>query len=1473
MILGDKALTLSACCLAAVAVACFVPSPRSVCAQQADVEPGQSDNDKKAEEADDIDLQFFRPALNTSIMAESILRTARELTEAGAYYEASEHYVDAVTRHPRAIDKVSDAYYLPLWRIVLGEIAAWPPEGIAAYREVVGDDARRLFDDAVRNRDLRHLEQIAQQYFLSSVGDNAAVIVADRCREAGWSALALFYYTLVLDKYPDSDIPRQDILIRAALAARGADLGNRYATLAGQIDAGAVRPDATGKAVAATDWLAGQSSQEIPPDAAGDGRGNRSAAPVVVPATVTWQIKLTQQWPTNNRRRFYNPSGTTSTPPIYPTLAGHRVYMANLHSAWALDARDGRRLWRYDTREADGEKLPGIGQSQARQPLVVGNTVYVPLEQPPPKEPVQRNIYARRGLSASTDLYALRADTGEPLWHWSPRGGEMEFGSLSVDGQPVASGDLIFVALASPNMFFGEIHTAAINRHTGRLVWAQPMAAFMTNFTGGTRGWMNQGNIVGTAMTARQGLLLSTGIGITTAQSCLGGGILWTRIMPDMPQPKMPKRGARTTATPSTTEGICLARRPRALAARGMVVSGFAMSPHLWAYDWLDGRIVWKQPAEGARQPLAIVGDTVVAWGRTVRAFDLRTGKPLRSNATWSEPIVGEPVVAGDRVLAPTQSAIIIVNLSTGTIEQTCALPSDVASGNLVLGESGLIIVSATGAACMHDWLTARRQFLAMADKNPENPSPLVALGATALRLRKVEEGLAHLDRAMTRNPTAEQQARIYKLFEDFYRQARQKQNRTQMARLLDRLETSATDGANNCRQAFLRADFLVATSPRKAIAALQNILDDPPSRHVRVTKLAGPGVSGILAEETIGRLITLHGRRLYDPWERKASVARRQARAAGDYDGLLEVAMRYPNSRAARGALDDAVGLLVRRADATEANRLLIRLVNMTPPGHRRQRYRALLVDTSLKLGSVGYAAMVASALAETSPGETTVPRADGSRTTVAALTREAEAARDARVKRTASDDWQLPKPPLRKVWQSNPDQHLGRFSAVNVAKPRDEGAGDPTRPDILLLYNRQKVLAVDRSNGNIRWSQNLPAKGRGYRHMSQCALGSHGLYVIGKGDLKRLDPTSGKQTWHIKLQPEHRREIFAPRESVTGTLHYGDTGWITGSNLVVNRIQEMDDKVIASAQFNMYLIDPRDGYTIETVAYPKGVYPGGFIRYGHRTISIPRSPNSMKNRVLVHNLATGNLDREIRFSANLIPSGITPHGSRWWPLFSTNGDKMWVVDMAGMTVSPPIAVNVGMQRSGRVNNRMGLADAGIMLVAGLNNPVRGLDVRTGKERWTFAPEKKITARLTPAHDGHVLVSWNRSLAVLRTADGHVLWRRDFGDTVSVSSVRIVGRQMLCLIRKRVQRTNIQTTVLLDHDTGKTVFEFARPGNQIITVIAADRFGYLLRVSVPGRPVGLEYWVHDPKGEWTWPPPEKKDAEEVKEDGDGKTP
>lgn len=1433
--------------------------------------PADDKADKEAK-AEKDDLDFFRPTMNTSIEAENTLRLARNLADTAAYAEASERYLDLVTKNFRAMDEgqVGSGYFLPLWRITINEISKWPAAGLEAYRSAAGAAARNEFREAVAAADLARIERVAQQYFLTEIGDNAAIMVADRCREAGWPALALYYYTMVLEKYPDSDVPRSAVLLRASLAAREAGLESRYAALAAQLAGATVAPDVAATETDAATWVAAQKSQPARPGDPSVGFGNQASSPPVAPATITWDVPLASK---RTQQNVYGYNMTTpGTPPIYPTLSGETLYLANLTSAWAVDARAGAVLWRYDTRETDGEGLPAIGTAQARQPLAVDGVVYVPLEKPPAKgRQVNNPFMGGIGSSVATDLYALDAATGRPLWKWGPQDGGLEFAEMSVDGQPVVAGDLVFVALCSPTNYFGETHSAALDRRTGKLVWAQPMAAYMANFTGGGNGWMPMADNAGTALAFRGGLLLSSGIGVTSAQSCLSGSVLWSRVMPDMPAPKtagadrvnVQQRGA------SLVHGMRLARRPRVLADRGLVIAGFILSPNLWAYDWLDGSVLWQQPAQGARQPLAISGNLVLAWGSTMMTFDLQTGKALRTSAAWPEPIVGEPIVSQGKVLAPTQAGIIMMDVAGGTIDSTTVLPPDVPGGNLALGRYGLIITSDKGAVCMHDWETAKKQFLAMAEDDPEDPQPLLALGAAALRLEKTEAGLEYLDGALARDPDDEQRKKIYQLFEDFYRLAYLRSSRELMIHVLDRLEESATSGATRCRQAFLRAEFVGAGNPHAALAAIQQVLDDPASRQTRVSGPTGPGVSGILVEEAIGRLIAAHGRDLYRPWENLAAAARQKARLAADYDALLEVAMRYPNSLSARLALDDALSLLIDRKDVNEANRLLIRLVNLAGAGEAQRRYRALLVDTSAQLGDLEFALLAAEGLSHTSAADARVTRADGSTTTVAELLRIVAEARDkAAPAALPSAESQLPDPPLRLAWSMQPNANNQGMQQIVRRITASDGESDLALPldnELIWSWNMQRVIAVNRSDGKVRWEyltkQNDPMRYSG----GQPFIGRTGLYVPNGGQLTRLDPATGQKSWTVHLQPASRRQFLAPQEALGGVLVYGDTGWRVGAREPVQQFEELGGKLIAGSRFCMHLIDPRDGYTIRSIGYPAGTYYGGVIRYGSRAMLIPSTPARLQSHVFLYDLATGNLERDLRFGGQVFPSSTAPHGARYWPLFVQSEEAVCVVDLATGKVAPPLSVSGIVNRG--YQGQPAIADARMLYVMAQNANLKAIERQTGKVLWTYEPPDKQMTRMSFDADGRLIVSSRASVVALQAGDGQVLWTQDFGKG-GINNIQpgvMAGRRLVVSLTRQSRQNWQQYSVLLDTTSGKVLFEFNQPGENATQMLLADEHGYLV---MRGNTGTTEYWTHDPAGLRSWGEKKPEEVKPEKDDG-----
>ena len=109
------------------------------------------------------------------------------------------------------------------YRSVIGEIeqtiANLPPAGLRTYRVTADGEAQALLSGAETKGLEEALTQVTSRYFLSSHGDDAAFRLAclrmDRFDFVGASRLL----SKVLNQYPDSNIPREDVLLRMAVAS------------------------------------------------------------------------------------------------------------------------------------------------------------------------------------------------------------------------------------------------------------------------------------------------------------------------------------------------------------------------------------------------------------------------------------------------------------------------------------------------------------------------------------------------------------------------------------------------------------------------------------------------------------------------------------------------------------------------------------------------------------------------------------------------------------------------------------------------------------------------------------------------------------------------------------------------------------------------------------------------------------------------------------------------------------------------------------------------------------------------------------------------------------------------------------------------------------------------------------------------------------------------------------------------------
>ena len=80
--------------------------------------------------------------------------------------------------------------YVPLQQHVQRLFAALPPEALELYRRRVDPLAQRLYQAAVANRDAAALQRLIDEYFASSVGDDALLAAGELALQAGDAAAA-----------------------------------------------------------------------------------------------------------------------------------------------------------------------------------------------------------------------------------------------------------------------------------------------------------------------------------------------------------------------------------------------------------------------------------------------------------------------------------------------------------------------------------------------------------------------------------------------------------------------------------------------------------------------------------------------------------------------------------------------------------------------------------------------------------------------------------------------------------------------------------------------------------------------------------------------------------------------------------------------------------------------------------------------------------------------------------------------------------------------------------------------------------------------------------------------------------------------------------------------------------------------------------------------------------------------------------
>ena len=115
------------------------------------------------------------PTLQTDPELEAILEKAKRFQTDGNYRVATKLMQAVLERSGDALYSDDEWVYFSLARQVEQQLAALPEEGLAAYRIEADAEARAMIAAGERGDLANALSQVVSRYFVSSVGDEAAV--------------------------------------------------------------------------------------------------------------------------------------------------------------------------------------------------------------------------------------------------------------------------------------------------------------------------------------------------------------------------------------------------------------------------------------------------------------------------------------------------------------------------------------------------------------------------------------------------------------------------------------------------------------------------------------------------------------------------------------------------------------------------------------------------------------------------------------------------------------------------------------------------------------------------------------------------------------------------------------------------------------------------------------------------------------------------------------------------------------------------------------------------------------------------------------------------------------------------------------------------------------------------------------------------------------------------------------------------
>ncbi len=660
------------------------------------------------------------------------------------------------------------------------------------------------------------------------------------------------------------------------------------------------------------------------------------AGPVQLPDTLDaplWEIDLSDElWQNVNQRMDVRELPADQVVlRVIPVIDHERVFINLGHKIEAYDRASGWKLWSqaWENQQDDSvrmltNRVRGM-RINPRGLLIQDDRIFALLG-------FHVSALGIRGIEgADAELIALRAEDGEVLWRISAEKLDPALTGAEFDGTPIGHGDRLYVVAKRVNVSgLHDAYLTAIDPEDGSLLWRRHLSSTstQTNYNIGpdVRLSLDAGHVYAT-----------DNRGTVVALDSRTGTVHWVTILPfdtdDKPMIRRAYGPSKDIPSP-------------VLVDAGLLVPSANADDPYWLLNAQTGEVLrqldhadWKDA-----QACYVAGDHVITVGKSVSCFDGQTlehlwHKPL--DARLEGEVRGKPAIvlwqSDDQpqpkgmVIFCTDHRLMALDLSNGSVVNDVPIP---APGNIALASGQLVIASMADIQAYTDWAVAYDQLKKLAELDPADPRPGMAMARLALRTDRDAQVLEGVDLALAAvgeaAPAPDQedpaQLKVFNQLRDIVNPL-SGANVKLRGDLLDRMAATTANPFQEATYQLLRGGYFVETGdPTRAIEHYQAILADQSLAMELYNVGQSARQAGLEAKRRISSLVQEHGREIYQEYDLLAEHELSELINTMESDPKRYVALadRYPLASSVNEARQMAADLSLEAHDINAALRQL---------------------------------------------------------------------------------------------------------------------------------------------------------------------------------------------------------------------------------------------------------------------------------------------------------------------------------------------------------------------------------------------------------------------------------------------------------------------------------------------------------------------------------------------------------------------